>query len=505
MTRMRIPLDLPPGLEADDTSFTAAGRWADGSNVRFWRGRPQVIGGWERLMDASVSGVCRAVFAWSDKASALNLSFGTHTKLQVWRGGGLYDVTPVGLSGGLVDGTGGQGYGTGAYSTGNFSEPSTGDYFPRTWSLAAWGENLMACPRGGTIYGWTNNTGAVAAALSNAPAVVTQMLVSPTDQVFALGCSEEVSGIFNPLCIRHSSVRNNTEWVTGPSTTAREYVLPGGGRIVGGRVIGAYLLVWTTHALFLGSFVGALSQPWRFERVSEKCGLIGPNAAVVVGQSAYWLGPDLQFYHYGLGGTAEPLSCSVRQDLAANLAPSQGDKVVASSTSVFGEVRFDYPDGRDGLENSRYVVVSTQDGAWSRGVMARTAMVDAGPAQHPIGVDPSGGVYHHERGQSADGAAFSWFVETADQYLDEATTMMARGLWPDLADQVGPVSLTVTSRFEPQGAEKMIGPIAMTPGTERADFRVSGRLFRVRFSGGSAPTGCRIGKPIFNVATAGGR
>jgi hypothetical protein len=297
----------------------------------------------------------------------------------------------------------------------------------------------------------------------------------------------------------------NGGWTTTSATTAREYVLPGGGRIVGGRVIGPYLLIWTTHALFLGTYVGSLTQPWRFDRVGEKCGLIGPNAAVVVGQTAYWLGPDLQFYRYGLGGAPEPLSCPVRQALVDNIAPSQGDKIVASSISVFGEVRFDYPDVRDGLENSRYVLLSLADGAWSRGLMARTAMVDAGPSQHPIGVDPTGAVYYHERGASADGAPFSWFIESADQYLDPNATAMARGFWPDIAGQVGPVVLDIISRFEPQGAERAYGPFAMAPGQDRVDFRSSGRLFRIRFSGGSAPTACRIGKPIFDITSAGSR
>ncbi|MDO8380519.1 hypothetical protein [Phenylobacterium sp.] len=502
---MRIPLDIPPGLNGDDSSFAAAGRWADASNVRFHRGRPQVIGGWERLMDSSVTGLCRSVLPWTDRAAVLNIAFGTHSKLQVFKGGGLYDVTPAGLAAGLVDGTGGQGFGTGAYSTGNWSEPSSGDYFPRTWSLAAWGENLLACPRDGGIYSWTNNTAAASAALANAPARVTHMLVAPTDQVFALGCNEEVSGTFNPLCLRHSSVRNNTEWETTASTTAREYILPGGGRIVAGRVIGPYLLIWTSHALFLGSFVGSLTQPWRFDRVGETCGLIGPNAAVVVGQQAFWLGPDLQFYRYVLGGAPEALPCPIREGLADNLAASQGDKIVASSSSAFSEIRFDYPDAREGAENSRYLLMSLADGAWSRGIMARTAMIDAGPSQFPIGVDPGGAAYWHERGASADGGGFAWFVESADQLLAPEATAMVRGLWPDMADQVGPVSVSITSRFTPQGEETTKGAYSMAPGADRVDLRMTGRMFRVRFAGGSAPTACRIGRPVFDIAPAGSR
>ena len=44
---------------------------------------------------------------------------------------------------------------------------------------------------------------------------------------------------------------------------------------------------------------------------------------------------------------------------------------------------------------------------------------------------------------------------------------------------------------------------AMAPGAGKADLLVSGRLFKVRFSGSSAPTACRIGQPMFDVAQTG--
>jgi hypothetical protein len=122
--------------------------------------------------------------------------------------------------------------------------------------MAAWGQNLIANPRNGAIYTWTNNTASRAVVVANAPVQVTYALVSPTRQVFALGCNQEASPYsFDPLVIRHSSIGNNTEWNTSAATTAREYRLPGGGRIVCGAVIGENLLVWTSDALFLGTFV----------------------------------------------------------------------------------------------------------------------------------------------------------------------------------------------------------------------------------------------------------
>lgn len=507
---MKIPLELPPGLNGDDTTLAGAGRWADGSNVRFRLGRAETIGGWERLTSESLSGVCRAVFPWTDNAGTLNIAFGTHSTLELWRGGEMYDLTPTaGFTAGAIDGAGSAGFGTGGYGVGGYGLPSESDFFPMTWSFGAWGQHLLASPRNQTIFAWTNDTAQKAQALAGAPARVTYMLVAPLNggyQVFALGCNEEVSGTFNPLCIRHSSIRNNTQWSTAASgSTAREYVLTGGGRIVAGRMCGPSMLVWTGDALFLGTFVGALNQPWRFDRVGRNCGLIGPNAAVVVGQTAFWVSPDRQFYSYAPGGQPEPIACPIRRDFAEELAASQGDKVVASSNAEFSEVRFDYPDRRDGYENSRYLALSVSGpdaGAWHRGVLARTAFVDSGPSSYPIGVTYDGAVFLHEKGRSADGGAFPWFIESADYELDPDATLLVRGVWPDFKDQAGPVTLMLTSRFYPQGPEKII-QAALAVGEARADFLASGRLFRVRFAGQSAPTGCRIGAPVFDVAPAG--
>ncbi|MCX7587189.1 hypothetical protein [Phenylobacterium sp. 58.2.17] len=673
---MRVPLKIPPGLNGDDTAYAAVGRWADCNNVRFDRDFPQVIGGWESLTASLLAGVCRTVFQWTDSLPTLNIAFGTHSALQVWLGGSLYDITPalakpafalldagatvtngsptitvvktahglttgdsVVVSGGIgvgrlapagaytvtvadantftitagsnaqlsktlgsnplsvtsgsptvtvtetghnistgtsitvsgasalggitpngtfvatridansyrfnftsgatstatgggasvavavpatggigmtfgpqdafaagsIDGTGGAGYGTGAYSVGGYSEPSTSDYFPRTWALAAWGQQLLANPRGGTIYAWANVTADKAAPLTNAPAKVTHMLVAPQDMVFALGCNQEASNAFDPLCIRHSSVRNNSEWHTAAGTTAREYVLPGGGRIVAGRVAGSSLLVWTNHSLFQGTFIGALATPWRFDRVATNCGLIGPNAAVVVGQAAYWLGVDGQFYRYGLGGGVEPIPCAIRDDLFGNITPGQADKITAASNSRFSEVRWDYPDERDGTENSRYVALSLVGQGWHRGRMPRTAMADAGPSQDPIGVTAAGNVYWHERGQSADGSALSWSIETADQYLNEEQTALVLGLWPDLKSQVGPINISITSRFKPQGDETTKGPYPVAAGEDKVDVRASGRLFKLKFEGASVPAFARFGQIAVDLAAAGDR
>jgi hypothetical protein len=590
---MKAPFSPPAGLFSDDTTSARGGQWVDMSNMRFWNGQAQVVGGWEAMTLTALTGVCRGLHAWTNKAGLLNVAFGTHSALQVWLDGILHTITPtlalpaktlaadplstqagsptvtvtqaghphqvgekVALSGvvavggitpagdvivtttdadhwsftwsanaasaavgggsavvatparlftaGEVDGTGGAGYGTGAYSTGEWSEPSLTAYFPRTWSKGNFGEILIACPRGGVIYEWTNNPALPAVPIANAPAKVTACLVTPKEQVMALGCNEEVSGAFNPVCIRYSSVRKRGEWNTGAATTAREYILPGGGYIVGGRVMGDYILVWTGHGLHIGTFSANLAQPWSFKRVQGSVGLIGPNAAVVVGNVAYWLGPDLQFYAYPLGGSVTPMPCPIRDDMEGNFAASQGDKVFASSLSSFGEIRFEYPDARDGFECSRYLAYSTLGDVWSRGIMARSAMLDAGPQPSPIGVSPGGSAYWHERGESDDGAPFSWFIESGDLELDPNRSLRARKFYPDFKAQKGPITVTISTRQEQQGRVRTYAPFSVAPGQGQADFLGSGRIFRIRYSGHSSPTAGRLGKASFDVVQTGG-
>ena len=601
---MRQPLELPPGLNADDTTFAASGRWSDGSNVRFWEGRPQTINGWESITGSTLTGTCRTIFPWNDTAGNPNIAFGTNSKLQLYYSSTLYDITPYGppallgssplastnlsstvvvthtahgyttgtsvaisgatafnglttgnlnitatitvltadtysytagaaatgtgsgggsavvvvpqteLPAGAADGTGGSGYGTGSYSVGYYSAPSTSDYFARTWALSAWGQNLIASPRQGAIYTWTNNTSNRATAITTAPLVNTYVLVAPTRQVFAFGCSQEADATFNPLCIRHSSVGNNTEWNSAANTTAREYVLPSGGRIVAARVMGSNLLIWTSAALWLGTYVGSVNQIWRFDKLGDQCGLIGPNAAVVVGQRAFWIGPDLQTYAYALGGAPGPIGCPILKDFRDYMASSQGDKVVASSNGTFSEIRFDYPDSRDGNECSRYLaahvptLAANPDLAWYRGQMARTAFCDAPsfptPA-YPLGVSPEGNIYYHDKGTNGDGAAFSWFIETAENYLSPDQNIQIRQVWPDFKDQVGPVMVQVSTRFAPQGDLTVVLGSNMAPGDRKSDVRATGRLARVKFYGSSNPTFVRVGSPTFDVTTAGGR
>lgn len=510
---MRIPFAPPPGLVSDDTTFASPGVWEDGSNVRFWQGKPQVIGGWaDAIGGLTLTGVCRNAFTWKNNNGSLLAAFGTHTRLQLFYGSALYNITPAGLVDGSIDGASdGPGWGVGDWGEGAWGDPAL-TYYPRTWSLSTYGDDLIANPRGGTIYRWTGDESVVAAALTNAPAVVTYALVTPERQVLAFGCNEESGGAFNALCIRGSDIENITTWATAATNNAFEHILEGGGRIVAASKIGAYVAVWTDRGLHLGQFIGAPDQTYRFDMVADHCGLIGPNAFAIVDQTAYWVGSDKQFRVWQVGGVPQILPCPIHRDFAENVVVAQSDKIFAATMAQFGEIWFHYPDSRDGIENSRYVVFCAEESrkaqrpVWFRGVMERTAGCDAGATTYPVRATVAGNVYYHESGVSAAGSSLTGYVTSADYYIDEGgRAVMLRRFEPDFEEQDASVSLTVYTRPYPRGTVKTYGPHTITTASEKVDFRASGKLVAVKMSVTSATPSMRLGRPIFDAVPLGTR
>jgi hypothetical protein len=501
------PFNPPPGMVSDETTYNAPGRWLKGSWVRFWEGNWQVKGGYESMGIPNLGGVCRSVLGWQDVNGNACLGFGIHNGLGFWSGGQYSNITPTGFTAGSIDGTGSAGYGTGLYGeNSSYGQPSPSNaliYFPLTWSLAAWGGTLMANPRGQTIYKFTPGD-ALATPVTNAPTQVTYMLVNPQRQVMAFGCNEEVSGTFNQLCIRWSDIEDYTDWTTASNNNAGEYVLESGGRIVCARIVGDYVLVWTTISLYLGTFLGAPGQTWKFERQGSQCGSISPGCPVIKSQTAAWISPDHQVWSYLLGGAPAISPCSIRSMFADHIALGQFDKIVGATTQLYGEATWWYPDARDGLENSRAITVGL-DG-WYPDLIARTAYCDAGPQEQPIGVSPDGVVYWHEKGNTADGQPLAGFLESADFYLGDAEGgILVTGIWPDFKNQQGPMNVSIFGRDWPQDAERTYGPWPLTPGQQQKSFRMAKRIARVRFDFNSAPAYARGGKPEFQTDAIGGR
>ena len=525
----KTPIDLPPGLTSIDTTYSSQGKWLSADKVRFYQGRAEVIGGWQAISTTKIAGMCRNITAWKDNIGASILAFGTHTSLWLWRSGAMVDITPVGLPPGNLNGVAGPGYGVGAFGKGPYGQyTDNGNYYPATWSLEDLGQSLIASPRGGAIYWWQNVMTTPAALLSDSlptgatnyiPTQNNYVLVTPQRMVMSFGTCQQLDssgnapGPFNPLCIRWSNSDGDiTTWGALNTNLAGEYTLPNGGMIVGARNWGQVVAIWTQDSVYTAEFTGATTDVWSFTQMDGSVGLLNPNACVVVGDSVFWITPDLQIWSAVTGDAPQQFDCPIWSDTLAQIKPAQSGKVVMSYISASNEIRIDYPDQRDGIENSRYLTLYLNDtSSWSQGQLARTAYDRAAILQWPVGAAPMDvngqtTVYFQECGQTADNGNIEWSITTNDFTIDEdETTMLIKGLWPDFKNQQGDVQLTLYGRINPQDTPVAYGPYTLSPGLGKLDLRCTGRIFSLEFSGNSSPASCRIGRPVFDVVPAGTR
>lgn len=93
MSLQKIPVN--PGVYKDDTPLTAEGFFIDADKVRFRRGLPEAMGGYELLTSTTLRGLARGIVSWADNNLVKWLSIGTHTNLYALTDSVVYDITPI--------------------------------------------------------------------------------------------------------------------------------------------------------------------------------------------------------------------------------------------------------------------------------------------------------------------------------------------------------------------------------------------------------------------------
>jgi hypothetical protein len=88
-------LQFKAGVNRETTRYAAEGQWYETDKVRFRRGLPQKIGGWEQLSSATYLGVARSLFNWATLSGQNLVAVGTNLKYYIERGGAYFDVTPI--------------------------------------------------------------------------------------------------------------------------------------------------------------------------------------------------------------------------------------------------------------------------------------------------------------------------------------------------------------------------------------------------------------------------
>jgi len=391
-----VPLDIPAGVYRNGTEYESKGRWFDTNLVRWREGRLEPVGGWLKFDETALDGAARGILSWRANDSAKYIAIGTHTKLYASQGGSMYDITPVGYTTGREDSVAGLGYGISVYNDSDYGTSRNTALITSatTWSLDNWGEYLVACASSdGVVYEWQLGLLSPAAVVANAPVDNVGIVVTNERHLVCLGAGG------NKRKVQWSDAEDNTDWTPSADNLAGDLTLETSGRIRNARRVGNDILIWTDVDCHLMRYLGP-PYVYGIERIGNACGIIGPNAVCVSGNTAVWLS-DSGFWIYD--GTIKPLQCDALIDVTDNLNSVQGAKVYGGHNSKFGEMWFFYTSD-DSVENDKYIAWNYRLNHWMVGSLSRTCWEDQGAFIDPIAVDDSSFIYSHENGWTNDGA-----------------------------------------------------------------------------------------------------
>jgi len=346
------------------------------------------------------------------------------------------------------------------------------------------------------------------------------VLVSERDRhVLAFGCDPEGDpGVQDPLTIRFSDQENPAEWRALPTTTAGELRIGTGSEIVAAVQTKQQVLVLTDVSVHALQYIG---DPFTFgvQEVSSATSIMGPNAAVAVGDAVFWMGKN-EFYVYD--GAVAQLPCDVKEYVFDDFNVEQSQKTFAGHNASFSEVWWFYP-STDSAINDRYVVYNYEQKVWYYGTMPRTAWSDRGILSYPLAASPDGYVYYQENGLD-DGSTnpvtpLAPFIESSVVDIGEGDQFMfATRVIPDITfrnSTAGSPTATMTlkARNFPGGAyfASDNDPVTKTATlpveqfTNQLFVRLRGRSMSIRVESNQTGTAWRLGDPRLDLRTDGRR
>jgi len=484
-----FPLRFPPGVLANGTKYQAKGRWYSAQLVRFSQGAIRPVGGWQAVpVTGTAAGAPRSLLAWRRTGdSGPMLAVGTNSHIYSFTSGTLTDRTPADLSAGGADTVFGLGgFGAGAFGAGPFG---TGDRSQTTeveaaiWHLDTFGDKLMGvlAPSDGRLFSWDGITDTLEL-VSGAPTSNRGVVVTPERFVFVLGAAGD------PRKVQWSSQESLTEWTASETTTAGDFILPGSGRIVRGIRGRGETLIWTNEALFACQYVGG-TLVYSFGQLGSGCGLVAPQAAVVMDGKAAWMGQNC-FYVYD--GYVRPAPSAVSDYVFSNFNSAMRVKCWAETRADYSEAWFHFPSG-SATEPDRYVIWNYLEDHWTMGECARTAGIDRGAFDYPICVTSDGVLWEHEHGSDHTGEVLPYLESGPLEIGDGERVMMVRQLVPDEATRagqgLGSLHAHLYSAIYPTATETQNGPYTLANPTP---VRITSRQVRLRLDE-TVPGDWRIG------------
>jgi len=407
------------------------------------------------------------------------------------------------ISIGLDDSTFGVGWGAGAWNAGSWSSARTGGITTasRFWYFDLWGEDLVFTHNYGKIYLWEANigVGARAVEITQAPSVNNLCVVTVPDRhLVAFGAHDGTQ--HDTMLVKWCSQENFTDWTPTATNTAGSQLLSGGSTIVAAARSEGQTLIWTDRDLHSMMYIGP-PYTFGFQHVGSNCPIVSSRAFVHFDGVTVWMGLR-NFWMYD--GTLRVLPSTVNSYVFDDINLTNAPKIHAATLAEFSEGIWFYCSA-DSTEVDRYVAYNFVEQVWTIGTMDRTAWADRGLLKFPVAVDGAGQVYNHEKNGTADGAAITSYIESAELDIGEGDSLMFMSrLIPDLQME-GSVDITLKTRKYPNSTVKTDVFTGITSATEKVDIRVRGRQVAVRIESNTVDSTWRYGAMRVDIKPDGGR
>ena len=412
--------------------------------------------------------------------------------------------------------SGGPGWGT---SRSTLAAPNSVQLDSGKWSLDNWGEDALCQHLNGKLYYWDTSGGlsdpmtniATNTTVANAPTKSRLMLVSGTDRFIILLGTETTIGddsTQDDMFIRWCSQDDVNTWTPTATNTAGSQRLTDGSRIISAKRSRGAVLVWSDTALYQMQLIGA-PFIFGFSQLGSNCGTIGLHAAIEINGTAFWMGRD-SFFQFD--GTVQKIPCSVEDYVFTDIDEANQKDVFASANSEFNEVTWFYPtNGASQID--RCVTYNIKERVWNVGTLSRTSWADKGVYNFPYATtyaptDTASTIttitgltagrtymYAQEKGNNADGAAMTSYVESGEFVIPQAGEhlMSIKRFIPDFKNLAGTVNVSLKFRDYPTSTQRTNGPFPVTSSTNKVDTRARGRQGAIRIESSPLDTAWRFG------------
>jgi hypothetical protein len=510
------PIDLAPGIFSETSENASTGRYISGTNLRFWKNFPERIGGWSTLIDTRPAQKVRGAIAWRALPGTQYIAYGTANQLLISTAGTVTAITPGGagdFTAGSEDSVAQTGYGVGAWGSGYWGGTAPTLYANVTpalvWTMATWGEDLLACPRGGKIL-WLDTSAFLASSTVNAEPISDTDIPGSTAPLSALGIFvADVNRTLvaygaagDPLNVAWSDSEDFTDFTPTATNTAGSIRCETGTTIVGHIPTKGGHLIITDRAVYSFRYIGG-TFVFSLTKAAEGPSMISQLAGTEFNGVSFWMGNDT-FYAYG--GTVETVPCDVQSYVFGDINLAQKAKICCGTIRKFNEIIWFYPSSTSS-ENDRCVAFNVVDQTWWTGDLARTTWLDVNAiTDYPVGFSSDRYIYIHEYGTDGMTATtvtdINYTLETSDIEIGDGSFLHARKLLPDFDRITGNHSVSIEVRGYPSRSAETRGPYALTSATDNISVRARGRHMRFLFSGSGD---VRFGRWRARLTQHGGR